>query len=90
MTQQKQNIFFQFLLQFILQVTTSLILVLVANQWLLIPTVIMTMIFFGLRHIYVRTARCLKRMESMGNNERGLDTHSNHLISTIFIFFLIE
>lgn len=52
--------------QFVLQVTTSLILVLLANYWLVIPTVVMSIIFFGLRHVYVRTARCLKRMESMG------------------------
>lgn len=43
-----------------------------ANYWLIIPTVIMSLIFFGLRHIYVRTARCLKRMESMGMNGNWL------------------
>lgn len=55
-----------FLTQFLLQVTTSLILVLLANYWLVIPTFIMSCIFYILRNIYVKTARCLKRMESMG------------------------
>lgn len=64
---------FLFALQFLLQTVTSLILVLVANYWLLIPTLTMSLIFYGMRHIYVKTARCLKRLESMGNartNER--------------------
>lgn len=64
-----------FALQFLLQTVTSLILVLVANYWLLIPTLFMSLIFFGMRHIYVKTARCLKRLESMGNtptNERTI------------------
>lgn len=51
-----------------LQAITSLILVSIANYWLLIPTLVMSVIFFGLRHIYVRTARCLKRLESMGKH----------------------
>lgn len=53
-----------------LQAITSLILVSMANYWLLIPTLVMSIIFFGLRHIYVRTARCLKRLESMGKQLR--------------------
>lgn len=55
-----------FFLQFLLQVTTSLILASMANYWLMIPTAFMCIIFLGLRHIYVKTARCLKRLESMG------------------------
>lgn len=54
--------------QFVLQAVTSLILVLVANYWLLVPTIFMGCLFYGLRHIYVKTARCLKRLESMGND----------------------
>lgn len=57
---------FVYFLQFLLQVTTSLILVSMANFWLLIPTALMSIIFLALRHIYVKTARCLKRLESMG------------------------
>ncbi|XP_055309579.1 probable multidrug resistance-associated protein lethal(2)03659 isoform X2 [Sitodiplosis mosellana] len=64
---------------FILQVTTSLSLVLMTNYWLAIPTAIMSLIFLGLRHIYVRTARCLKRMESMGRSP--IFSHTNATIS---------
>lgn len=71
--------------QFVLQAVTSLILVLVANYWLLVPTIFMGCLFYGLRHIYVKTARCLKRLESMGN-DRMVWILS---VSVILIFFII-
>lgn len=71
--------------QFVLQAVTSLILVLVANYWLLLPTIFMGCLFYGLRHIYVKTARCLKRLESMGN-DRMVWILS---VSVILIFFII-
>lgn len=43
-----------------------MILVSITNYWLLLPTAIMTVVFYGLRHIYVNTARCIKRIESLG------------------------
>ncbi|XP_031637356.1 probable multidrug resistance-associated protein lethal(2)03659 isoform X2 [Contarinia nasturtii] len=64
---------------FILQLITSLILVLLANYWLIIPTFIVSCIFLYLRHIYVKTARCLKRMESMGRSP--IFSHTNATIS---------
>lgn len=52
--------------QFFLQFVAIMILVSITNYWLLLPTAIMTVIFYGLRHIYVNTARCIKRIESLG------------------------
>lgn len=52
--------------QFFLQFAAIMILVSITNYWLLLPTAIMTVIFYGLRHIYVNTARCIKRIESLG------------------------
>lgn len=52
--------------QFFLQFAAIMILVSITNCILLIPTAIVTIIFYGLRHIYVNTARCIKRIESLG------------------------
>lgn len=54
------------LFQFFLQFAAIMILVSITNGVLLIPTAIVTIIFYGLRHIYVNTARCIKRIESLG------------------------
>lgn len=53
-----------------------MILVSITNYWLLFPTAIMTVIFYGLRHIYVNTARCIKRIESLG--KFYTHTHTAH------------
>lgn len=55
-----------------------MILVSITNYWLLFPTAIMTVIFYGLRHIYVNTARCIKRIESLG--KFYTHTHSTHIL----------
>lgn len=55
--------FFQFLLQSI----STLVLISFANAWLIILVFMLTGIFFGLRYIYVSTARCMKRIEATGN-----------------------
>lgn len=57
---------FFFFLQFFLQFAAIMILVSITNNWLLIPTIVISLIFYGLRHIYINTARCLKRIESLG------------------------
>lgn len=51
--------------QFFLELIAILTLVAVVNYWLLIPTFIMSLLFYGLRHIYVHTARSIKRIEAM-------------------------
>lgn len=54
------------LFQFFLRFGAVMILVSITNHWLLLPTALMNIIFYGLRHIYVNTARCVKRIESIG------------------------
>lgn len=45
----------------------SLILVSMSNIWVMIATIAMSLIFYGLRHIYVSTGRCLRRMDAIGD-----------------------
>lgn len=65
--------------QFFLQFTAVMVLVSITNYYLLLPTVLMSAAFYGLRHIYVKTARCVKRIESMGKS-----THWKKKLSTDF------
>lgn len=44
----------------------SLVLVSLTNFWVMIATVAMSLIFYRLRHVYVSTARCLRRIEALG------------------------
>lgn len=56
-------IMFQFFLEFF----ATMVIVAIANYWLLIPTLIMTIFFYVLRYIYINTARSIKRIESLSN-----------------------
>lgn len=73
------SIIFQFFLQF----AAIMILVSITNYWLLLPTAIMTAIFCGLRHIYVNTARCIKRIESLGKYKTPTSTGNSLFNGTI-------
>lgn len=42
-----------------------IILVSITNVWLLLPTIVMSVLFYGLRQVYVNTARSVKRVEAM-------------------------
>lgn len=44
----------------------SLILVALTNIWVMIATFVMTFVFYQMRHIYVSSARCLRRIEALG------------------------
>lgn len=46
-----------------------IILVSISNVWLLLPTIVMSVLFYGLRHVYVNTARSVKRVEAMSESE---------------------
>lgn len=50
----------------------------IVNPWLLIPSFIMALIMFGLRVIYIRTTRCLNRIESTSRSP--VFTHINATI----------
>ncbi|XP_037030671.1 probable multidrug resistance-associated protein lethal(2)03659 [Bradysia coprophila] len=43
----------------------SMVIVAIANYWLLIPTFVMTIFFYILRYVYISTARSIKRLESL-------------------------
>lgn len=56
----------QFFLEFIAVVT----LVAIVNYWLLFPTFVMSLLFYFLRHIYINTARSIKRLEALSEYSR--------------------
>lgn len=50
---------------FFTEFTAIICLVAVVNYWLLLPTAIMGLLFYGLRHVYTNTARSIKRVEAL-------------------------
>lgn len=42
-----------------------IVLVTIANPWLLLPTLLMAAISYGWRYVYIHTSRCVKRLESL-------------------------
>lgn len=66
----------QFFVEFIAVVT----LVAIVNYWLLFPTFIMSLLFYVLRHIYINTARSIKRLEAL-SEWRIIYTETNLLLS---------
>ncbi|XP_055617486.1 ATP-binding cassette sub-family C member 4-like [Toxorhynchites rutilus septentrionalis] len=50
---------------FFVEFTAIISLVAIVNYWLLLPTAVMGVLFFILRHIYTNTARSIKRVESL-------------------------
>lgn len=64
------------LLQFFTDITAVLVMVVVVNYWLLVPVVVVALIFYMLRTIYVNTARSVKRIESMGKSKSFFNFHS--------------
>ncbi|XP_039444244.1 probable multidrug resistance-associated protein lethal(2)03659 [Culex pipiens pallens] len=49
---------------FFVEFTAIISLVAVVNYWLLLPTAVMGVLFYGLRHVYTNTARSIKRVEA--------------------------
>ncbi|XP_037911371.1 probable multidrug resistance-associated protein lethal(2)03659 [Hermetia illucens] len=60
---------------FILDVTAIMIIVAIANYWLLIPTAIIIMIFYAICNVLIRTTRSLKRVESLSRSP--IYSHTN-------------
>lgn len=52
-----------------------MIIVAIANYWLLIPTFIMTIFFYILRYIFINTARSIKRVEAL--TQSPIYSHTN-------------
>ncbi|KAG4067325.1 hypothetical protein HA402_000316 [Bradysia odoriphaga] len=52
-------------LSFFLEFFATMVIVAIANYWLLIPTFVMTIFFYILRYVYISTARSIKRVESL-------------------------
>lgn len=48
-----------------MEFTAIISLVAIVNYWLLLPTAVMGVLFYGLRHIYTNTARSIKRVEAL-------------------------
>lgn len=60
---------------FTVELTAIVTLVTIVNYWLLIPTFVMSLIFYGLRYVYVNTARSVKRLEALTRSP--VYSHSN-------------
>lgn len=58
-----------------------MIIVSTANYWLLIPTLIMSVLLFALRYVYINSARSLKRIEAISKCSQY---DSKHLIFVNF------
>lgn len=52
-------------LVFFVELIAIVTLVSIVNYWLLVPTFVMSLVFYGLRHVYVNTARSVKRLEAL-------------------------
>uniref|UniRef100_A0A1B0DIE5 Uncharacterized protein n=1 Tax=Phlebotomus papatasi TaxID=29031 RepID=A0A1B0DIE5_PHLPP len=50
---------------FFLELIAIITLVAIVNYWLLLPTFIMSLLFYLLRFVYVNTARSIKRVEAL-------------------------
>lgn len=52
----------------------SLVLVSSTNVWVMIATIIMSLISYRLRCVYVSTGRCLRRIEALGKSAIDMQT----------------
>lgn len=59
------NVLLSFIPQFFLEFIAVVTLVAIVNYWLLFPTFVMSLLFYFLRHIYINTARSIKRLEAL-------------------------
>ncbi|XP_053667782.1 probable multidrug resistance-associated protein lethal(2)03659 [Anopheles marshallii] len=65
-------------LYFFLELSGIIVIVALANYWLLIPTAIMGVIFYLLRFVFLKTARNVKRVEAITRSP--VFTHTNATI----------
>ncbi|XP_055302412.1 probable multidrug resistance-associated protein lethal(2)03659 [Sitodiplosis mosellana] len=62
-----------------LQSIMSLVLVSLTNTWVAVATLGMSFVFYGMRHMYVSSARCLRRLEALGRS--AIISHTNATIN---------
>lgn len=60
--------------QFALNFGGIMVIVGVINIWLMIPTILMIIVFYLLRIVYVRSGRSLKRIEALSKQNKYLLT----------------
>uniref|UniRef100_A0A182YG78 ABC transmembrane type-1 domain-containing protein n=1 Tax=Anopheles stephensi TaxID=30069 RepID=A0A182YG78_ANOST len=60
---------------FFVEFSAIIVLVAVVNYWLLLPTLVMAIVFYFLRHIYTNTARSIKRVEA--STRSPIFSHAN-------------
>ncbi|XP_050079430.1 probable multidrug resistance-associated protein lethal(2)03659 [Anopheles maculipalpis] len=65
-------------LYFFLELAGIIVIVALANYWLLIPTAIMGVVFYMLRFVFLKTARNVKRVEAITRSP--VFTHTNATI----------
>lgn len=58
-------IFFFLALQCFLEFLAIVVIVVIVNYWLLIPTLVMSCLFYIIRHCFISTSRSVKRIESI-------------------------
>lgn len=56
------------LFQFFLEMLAIVSLVSITSVWLLLPTILMSVVFYWMRHVYVNTARSVKRVEALSES----------------------
>ena len=57
-------------LSFAVDVSGVLIIVAIANYWLLVPAVVIVLLLVAVRYLYVNTSRSIKRIESISKMEK--------------------
>lgn len=73
-----------YLLQFVLEFIAIMILVSLVNIYFAIPTLIMAVVLYFLRYIYVTTSRNIKRVESISKSPIYAHTNATlHGLPTI-------
>ena len=67
------------LLQLSLRFLSSILTAAVANYWVFIPAVVIIVSFLALRRYYLKTARDIKRLESIGTYTVHCSVHVHNV-----------
>lgn len=59
------NVGFEFGLQFAIDISGVMLIVAIANYWLLVPAFVILICLVGIRFVYIKTSRSVKRLESI-------------------------